>query len=456
MENKWHNFFQSPEDISSDMLLRYVRKELSVEERHLVERHLLDYPYLADTVEGLEMMIEQGEDPAAIIVLLDGMLASVIQKPEKPKAAFRWQWIAAASVLILGGIAVVLFTETMVEDPETLSELRTVETEDTAAVETQEDPAATEETEVEEEVTEDLEKAKERMDEQEQALAFKQEDKSPPEKKRVKSDADVPPIPSSPAMIVVSEDAQPEIEDVGNRDIQDVDMMLDSTELAIVQDDLKEVKDDAFGTEQEFDYAGEEEELAQGIEIQDVREEVVVAPVSTQSVSELAKDARSRAKKMEEKPRLENKTGKLKVPPATGEGRVANDVPASTRMHVAPDDQDKYTGNKGDSVTSELFYKGKRQSEKELLLANPNNHEARLSLAKAEHGLKQYDKALEQLELILADPQGAFYREAMWEKANVLLETDREEEAKTLLRKLAETTGSFSQEAADKLQELEQ
>lgn len=96
-----HKLFQTLEDVSPEVMLAYAKDELSPAERHQLELLMLDYPYLADTVEGLEMLIKEGEDPAALLLSMGPVVGSSSDK-KQPK---KWAWVryaAAAAVMGIG------------------------------------------------------------------------------------------------------------------------------------------------------------------------------------------------------------------------------------------------------------------------------------------------------------------------------------------------------------------
>lgn len=68
--------------------------------------------------------------------------------------------------------------------------------------------------------------------------------------------------------------------------------------------------------------------------------------------------------------------------------------------------------------------------------------------------LKRNDKALDYLEKVISDKTEVFFPEAEWYKALTLIQAERKDEARQLLKKITEEGGFYSEKAAMKLGEL--
>lgn len=68
--------------------------------------------------------------------------------------------------------------------------------------------------------------------------------------------------------------------------------------------------------------------------------------------------------------------------------------------------------------------------------------------------LKRNDKALLYLEQVISDRTDVFFFEAEWYKALCLIQSERKDDARLLLKKIAGEGGFYSEKAANKLKEL--
>ncbi|PLX02063.1 MAG: hypothetical protein C0594_12295, partial [Marinilabiliales bacterium] len=96
MSNELKYIFEKTDCVSTEMLLKYHRGELSNAEKHRVERHLLTCNACSDELEGIELA---GDLDAAFF-------SDLSQWPENKKvkkAIFdgRWKLLAAAAITIL-------------------------------------------------------------------------------------------------------------------------------------------------------------------------------------------------------------------------------------------------------------------------------------------------------------------------------------------------------------------
>lgn len=92
------------EDISRDMLLKYLKGELSNAERHEVEKAMIDSALLNDAVEGLQNVSDNEKLPA-IEKKLDSAIKELLQKRKKKKEKRRIKelsWVIIFVVIVLG------------------------------------------------------------------------------------------------------------------------------------------------------------------------------------------------------------------------------------------------------------------------------------------------------------------------------------------------------------------
>jgi anti-sigma-K factor RskA len=101
--------------IASGILEAYVLGELSVREREQVELQLENHPALRDEVQRIEKTFEQLALKTAVTppsAVKTKLLSSVNLKltPPSAKANNVWQWLAAASIVIACGFALLAYT----------------------------------------------------------------------------------------------------------------------------------------------------------------------------------------------------------------------------------------------------------------------------------------------------------------------------------------------------------
>ncbi|TND07615.1 MAG: hypothetical protein FD123_3167 [Bacteroidetes bacterium] len=100
---------------------------------------------------------------------------------------------------------------------------------------------------------------------------------------------------------------------------------------------------------------------------------------------------------------------------------------------------------------------GKSISQFDMLLDhNPKDINAQFYVAICNVRLEMYSRALPLLDKVLASENNVFHQEAEWYKALALLGMkNRKENAKTLLKQIADRKGFYRKQALEKLKELE-
>jgi len=101
MIEKKHKIFHEPECISEEMMLRYVKSELSPKEKHKVEKHVLDCALCSDALEGL-MMIEDNSRIKPIIENINQKILTI-----KPQTKVIWM-DTRVRVAIAAGLAILV------------------------------------------------------------------------------------------------------------------------------------------------------------------------------------------------------------------------------------------------------------------------------------------------------------------------------------------------------------
>ena len=103
MTDKLHKIFSKTECPSEEILQKYLKDELSMEEKHLLEKHLIDCEICSDVLEGMSL-VGDSKIVAPIIVDINSEIKSHIQKPQtKSKVISLNSWIpyvAAAAVIL--------------------------------------------------------------------------------------------------------------------------------------------------------------------------------------------------------------------------------------------------------------------------------------------------------------------------------------------------------------------
>ncbi|MCF8298500.1 MAG: hypothetical protein K9J13_13210 [Saprospiraceae bacterium] len=103
MTNKLHKIFSETGCLSDEVLHKYLMNELSKEEKHLVEKHLVDCEICSDVLEGMSLVGDY-KSVATIITDINSDIKSYIEKP-KPKSRViklnSWiPYVAAAAILL--------------------------------------------------------------------------------------------------------------------------------------------------------------------------------------------------------------------------------------------------------------------------------------------------------------------------------------------------------------------
>lgn len=89
-----------------------------------------------------------------------------------------------------------------------------------------------------------------------------------------------------------------------------------------------------------------------------------------------------------------------------------------------------------------------------LLKSQPNNVNVNYYAGAANYELKNYTKAIAQLNLVTLNKRSTFYEAALWYKGNALLKLDDKKEAKTTLQKVVKQNGKYKQQAEELLKTL--
>lgn len=101
-----------------------------------------------------------------------------------------------------------------------------------------------------------------------------------------------------------------------------------------------------------------------------------------------------------------------------------------------------------------LAYKEALVDFEMILAKHPKDVNALFYGALSEYNLKHYKRALSKLDAVLKNPQTEFNQEAKWNKALALIELKETAKAKKLLQEIIDEKGFYQQRAQDKLKTL--
>lgn len=101
MNDNKHKLFHEPECISEEMMIRYIKDELSSKEKHKVEKHVLDCSLCADALEGLMLV----EDKSRIRPIIQNINQKVLRI--KPQTRVIWM-DTRVRVAIAAGFALLI------------------------------------------------------------------------------------------------------------------------------------------------------------------------------------------------------------------------------------------------------------------------------------------------------------------------------------------------------------
>ncbi|MHC1702543.1 MAG: zf-HC2 domain-containing protein [Tenuifilaceae bacterium] len=105
--------------IPVDMLIKYIKGELSGLERNRIERHLSSCEMCSDELEGLSLL-EKQEDFDSIVVELNTRIDKVIAEEKKEIPAWGFYFRIAASIVILLGISTIIYFTAIKNTPPTM------------------------------------------------------------------------------------------------------------------------------------------------------------------------------------------------------------------------------------------------------------------------------------------------------------------------------------------------
>ena len=89
-----------------------------------------------------------------------------------------------------------------------------------------------------------------------------------------------------------------------------------------------------------------------------------------------------------------------------------------------------------------------------LLQSQPHSINANYYAGASNYELKNYPKAITQLDVVILNKRNVFYEAALWYKGNSLLKMDSKNEAKTTLQKVVKQNGKYKQQAVALLKGL--
>lgn len=107
--SKSSNHSNSYKEYSADDIRRYLSGQMNAADMNALEKAALDDPFLADAIEGYQNAREEHGDEL-ISTHLDSLKKQLSEKTrigtQAPVRSFRWQWAAAAVLLIVGSMVV--------------------------------------------------------------------------------------------------------------------------------------------------------------------------------------------------------------------------------------------------------------------------------------------------------------------------------------------------------------
>ncbi len=415
MDNKFKNIFLQTQCIDTDTLKKYANNILSHDEKHFVEKHLLYCEMCSDQLEGIELLKKTNSEKVA-----KQINPQILKRVEELKAKKKNKIIPliirlSAAILILFTISLAVYYNFIQN-----SGLNTKLSENTQQ-----------------------EKIKKPVKE---TIVTGQE-----EQEKIANTDD----------LKENNTRKQQDEDVSGN----VDALLAKTETTEQTTYAETKKTETYETNEPYanrvatSAVGESGLLAEG------EEEIQPVSSSFDAVEEKNETILPRNKQKIKKEKKKNKTQKGSAKQAARAksnyfdfdiaetDKVAGGVAINREQGTTQDMQENFIEAK-QYYDDENYAKAVKIFEK-ILRNTPQHYESLFYTAVSYMKLNKPEKAIENLDKVLMIKQGKLYNEAMWYKAQALVQNDNPGQAKTILKKIIKENNEYSNKAETLLKDLQ-
>lgn len=424
MNNRLNNIFSGTDCLSPEILLAYAENRLTADEKHLVEKHLLDCEFCSDALDGISSLKYKSKLKPTLSEITKKI--DSYSKGRKTRVVyfdFRRSMAAAAILIVLIGVTF-LFRNYLLKQNREMVAQRTIKESKLEAKEKERINPGTNAMpdQLSESGSGELKASEKNVDKDAAADKMQQQ---------ISDNEDIPFLPKS--SVVSGEQNQDDQKSFAGY-YRGAETATGSTSIKTdVSDNLKSESDEEDMTKDKF-VAGNKEET----EVQN--NTTVVA--ETKSNTTVAADYKNQPERNEKK---ENSKQKKNEAPSTA---VNNGIALG-----GVTDQ-RYSD--GVTLYQNTDYSGCLTQLESYLNDVPEDMSANYYCGVSKYFLAQYDSSITYLTKVVKDKKSSFYDTAQWYLSLSYIGKGDNSEAEKILKDIVKAKGTFKTQADEKLLELKE
>ncbi|MDT8412861.1 MAG: hypothetical protein RQ875_10385 [Vicingaceae bacterium] len=472
MKELHNHIFSATTCISKETMMKYIKHQLSKEELHEVEKHMLDCDLCSDAMAGMKYATN-----SATILAIDNKIDNRIATGES-NPFFRGGWLMAAASLVAIIFGAYFLINLFDENKFTQNEMAVHQ----QIEEEQNNAAPTENYIKQERIDEDKKDVVDRSQNKDEATEDNTLKMAEPAAENLEQ--------STPPSVF----DKPDYRGTPNKDrIEDDIILADESPVSMDAEDVEEVafsKNDHNATYYDNKVLNNNQQVVSSTvtseESEPDADKVVVEKQRNETNRKKAKSAQAPAAKQEAVASGNSLSAGItaqntyylydyKVVDYAVEYQNEEDFKKLAETDATPVDytnkEQKAEAEKSLEKTvmketykdvleraiinfKKLAYKEALVDFEMILAKHPKDVNALFYGALSEYNLKNYKRALSKLDAVLKNPQTEFNQEAKWNKALALIELKETSKAKILLQEIIDEKGFYQQRAQDKLKTL--
>jgi hypothetical protein len=411
-DNNLHNIFENTACISTNLMIDYLDGKLSEKEKNRVEVHIASCEMCRDEFEGLSLLEDRSKLPL-IVAELDDKIDEKVVGSRKKIPLFKNVYKIAAAIVIL--IASTWFLSIYVESSKNNLDESMV----SQAMEEKQEEAPLGEIEADSVV------------EQENKLIEKKEEKKPTVVDRVEASKSTLTKANEKQLVIADKETTTEEEEIYMEEDISVNGYAASTSDKVIVSENPTIENQKVKKEQ-----GLVQQNFKDKKIEDAKEEVDDEVVEDYAMLE---DERRDLKTT----RGQKRRNRL----FKGKSKKRSEAVLSNTAAIDNFDQAMAEYNKRD-------YKQAVELFKKSLGTHTNTDEVHFYLAKSYTNIDDTENALFNYNKVIAIVESPYYQEALWNKAQLLMEMNKSKSAINSLNQLKTGKGAYSKKAGEIIDSL--
>ncbi len=411
-DNNLHNIFENTACISTNLMIDYLDGKLSEKEKNRVEVHITSCEMCRDEFEGLSLLEDRSKLPL-IVAELDDKIDEKVVGSRKKIPLFKNVYKIAAAIVIL--IASTWFLSIYVESSKNNLDESMV----SQAMEEKQEEAPLGEIEADSVV------------EQENKLIEKKEEKKPTVVDRVEASKSTLTKANEKQLVIADKETTTEEEEIYMEEDISVNGYAASTSDKVIVSENPTIENQKVKKEQ-----GLVQQNFKDKKIEDAKEEVDDEVVEDYA---MLKDERRDLKTT----RGQKRRNRL----FKGKSKKRSEAILSNTVAIDNFDLAMTEYNKRD-------YKQAVELFKKSLSTHTNTDEVHFYLAKSYTNLDDTENALFNYNKVIAIVESPYYQEALWNKAQLLMEMNKSKSAINSLNQLKTGKGAYSKKAGEIIDSL--